>query len=282
MTGPDEPWGIEAAAALAHLQSSPQGLTAAEARQRFERFGPNRLREKPPRPVWLKFIDQFKNLLVLVLIGAAALAGAIGDTKDAVVIIVVVVLNAGLGFYQEHRAEATLAALKQMLARHARVRRGDEVLQVDAEALVPGDIVLLEAGDRVPADARVLAAHNAEVAEAALTGESHAVGKHAGLLPAGEHALAERLNMVFMNTVVTRGRLEAVVSTTGMQTEMGRISGLLEAAPDQPTPLQIQIDALGKSVAASVLLLDEARKLAVYCLKMLGDQKSLQSVEAER
>ncbi len=249
MTGPDEPWGIEAAAALAHLQSSPQGLTATEARQRFERFGPNRLREKPPRPVWLKFIDQFKNLLVLVLIGAAALAGAIGDTKDAVVILVVVVLNAGLGFYQEHRAEATLAALKQMLARHARVRRGDEVLQVDAEALVPGDIVLLEAGDRVPADARVLAAHNAEVAEAALTGESHAVGKHAGLLPAGEHALAERLNMVFMNTVVTRGRLEAVVSTTGMQTEMGRISGLLEAAPDQPTPLQIQIDALGKSLA---------------------------------
>ena len=242
-------WDVAAAAALAYLQSSPQGLTAAEARHRFERFGPNRLREKPPRPVWLKFIDQFKNLLVLVLIAAAALACAIGDTKDAVVILIVVVLNAGLGFYQEHRAEATLAALKQMLARHARVRRGDEVLQVDAEALVPGDIVLLEAGDRVPADARVLAAHNAEVAEAALTGESHAVGKHAGLLSAGEHPLAERLNMVFMNTVVTRGRIEAVVCATGMHTEMGRISGLLEAAPDQPTPLQIQIDALGKGLA---------------------------------
>ncbi len=240
---------MAAEAALAHLQSSPQGLTAAEAGQRLARFGPNRLREKPPRPVWLKFMDQFKNLLVLVLIGAAALAGAIGDTKDAVVILIVIVLNAGLGFYQEHRAEATLVALKQMLARHARVRRGNEVVQVDAEALVPGDIVLLEAGDRVPADARVLAAHNAEVAEAALTGESHAVGKHAGLLSAGGHALAERLNMVFMNTVVTRGRVEAVVSTTGMQTEMGRISGLLEAAPEQPTPLQIQIDALGKSLA---------------------------------
>ena len=240
---------MNTAAALAHLESSSQGLTAAEARQRLDRFGPNRLLEKPPRPVWLKFADQFKNLLVLVLIGAAALAGAIGDTKDAVVILVVVVLNAGLGFYQEHRAEATLAALKQMLAQHARVRRGGEVLQVGAEALVPGDIVLLEAGDRVPADARVLAAHNAEVAEAALTGESHAVGKHALPLAPGAHALAERLNMVFMNTVVTRGRIEAVVSTTGMQTEMGLISGLLEAAPEQPTPLQIQIDALGKSLA---------------------------------
>ncbi len=242
-------WDMAADAALAELQSSPLGLTTAEAQQRLDRFGPNRLREKSPRPVWLKFIDQFKNLLVLVLIGAAGLAGAIGDTKDAVVILVVVVVNAALGFYQEHRAEAALAALKQMLARHARVRRGNEVMQVDALVLVPGDIVLLEAGDRVPADARLLSAHNAEVAEAALTGESQAVAKHAGLLSPGEHPLAERRNMVFMNTVVTRGRLEAVVCTTGMQTEMGRISGLLEAAPDQPTPLQIQIDALGKSLA---------------------------------
>ena len=249
MTQAVEPWAMSSAAALAHLESTTQGLSTAEARQRLDRFGPNRLREKPPRPVWLKFVDQFKNLLVLVLIGAAALAGVIGDTKDAVVILVVVVLNAGLGFYQEHRAEATLAALKQMLARHARVRRGGEVLQVAAEALVPGDIVLLEAGDRVPADARVLAAHNAEVAEAALTGESHATGKHALALAPGAHALADRLNMVFMNTVVTRGRIEALVAATGMQTEMGRISGLLEAAPEQPTPLQLQIDALGKSLA---------------------------------
>ena len=242
-------WERTTAATLADLQSSLQGLTAAEAQSRLDRVGPNRLREKPPRPVWLKFIDQFRNLLVLVLIGAATLAAFIGDTKDAVVILLVVVVNACLGFYQEHRAEATLAALKQMLARHARVRRGNEVLQVDAQALVPGDIVLLEAGDRVPADARVLAAHNAEVAEAALTGESHAVGKHARPLSPGDHALAERLNMVYMNTIVTRGRLEALVCTTGMQTEMGRISGLLEAAPDQPTPLQIQIDALGKTLA---------------------------------
>ncbi len=250
MTQAGEPWAMNTAAALAHLESSAQGLTAVQARQRLDHFGPNRLLEKPPRPVWLKFVDQFKNLLVLVLIGAAVLAGAIGDTKDAVVILVVIVLNAGLGFYQEHRAEATLAALKQMLARHARVRRDGEVLQVAADSLVPGDIVLLDAGDRVPADARVLAAHNAEVAEAALTGESQPVSKHTSALAPGAQALAERLNMVFMNTVVTRGRIEALVAATGMQTEMGRISGLLDAAPEQSTPLQAQIDALGKSLAA--------------------------------
>ena len=248
-TQPIEPWALTTAAALAQLESSTQGLPDAEVRQRLQRFGPNQLREKPPRAPWLKFADQFRNLLVLVLIGAAALAAAIGDTKDAVVILIVIVLNAALGFYQEHRAEATLAALKQMLARHARVRRGGEVMQVGAEALVPGDIVLLEAGDRVPADARVMAAHNAEVAEAALTGESQAVGKYAGVLAPGAHALAERLNMVFMNTVVTRGRIEALVTATGMDTEMGRISGLLDEAPEQATPLQLQIDALGKSLA---------------------------------
>ena len=244
-----EPWTIAADAALAHFDSSAKGLTDAEARRRLERHGPNRLAQKPPRPAWMKFLDQFKDLLVIVLIGAAALAGAIGDIKDAVVILIVVVFNACLGFYQEYRAEATLAALKKMLAQHARVRRGGEVLEIAAENLVPGDLVLLEAGDRIPADARVLAAHNAEVAEAALTGESHAVGKHADALAPGEHPLAERFNMVFMNTVVTRGRIEALVAATGMETEMGRITGLLEAAEESPTPLQIQLDGLGKRLA---------------------------------
>ncbi len=136
-----------------------------------------------------------------------------------------------------------------MLAQHARVRRGGEVLEIAAENLVPGDIVLLEAGDRVPADARVLVAHNVEVAEAALTGESHAVGKHADALAAGEHPLAERYNMVFMNTVVTRGRIEVLVVATGMATEIGRITGLLESAEESPTPLQIQLDGLGKRLA---------------------------------
>ena len=245
------PWhSLDVAACATGLETHPtDGLSPLVAGQRLTRHGPNKLAEKKPRSAWLKFLDQFKNLLVLVLLGAVVLAAAIGDIKDAVVILIVVVLNAALGFYQEHRAEATLAALKKMLAQHARVRRGGQVLQIAAVELVPGDLVLLEAGDRVPADGRVLVAHNAEVAEAALTGESHAVTKHAEALAPGVHPLAERFNMAYMNTVITRGRLELLVSATGMNTEMGRISGLLAAAQESPTPLQVQLDALGKRLA---------------------------------
>ncbi len=225
------------------------GLSQIEAGDRLSRHGRNQLAAKPPRSAWRKLLDQFKSLLVLVLIGAAVLAGAIGDVKDAVVILIVIVFNAALGFYQEHRAEATLAALKNMLPQHARVRRAGQVLQIPAADLVPGDVLLLEAGDRVAADGRLLLAHNAELAEAALTGESHAVTKHAAALPPGDHPLAERFNMAYMNTVVTRGRLELLVCATGMATEMGRITGLLAAAPENPTPLQLQLDALGKRLA---------------------------------
>lgn len=225
-----------------------RGLATTDADQRLAAHGPNRLSERPPRPAWLKFLDQFKSLLVIILLGAAVLAGAIGDLKDAVVIGIVVLLNASLGFFQEHRAEAALAALKNMLAPTARVRRDGEVRLIEAVHLVPGDILLLEAGDRIPADARVLSAHSVEVAEAALTGESHAVTK----LPESvdeKSALAERHNMVFMNTVVTRGRLEAIVTATGMHTEMGRLAGLLAETAEGETPLQRQLDSLGKRLA---------------------------------
>ena len=243
-------------AALAALEGDePHGLSANVAADRLAQYGPNRLAEKVPRPVWLKFLDQFKSLLVLILLGAAVLAGVIGEVKDSIVIVVVVLLNASLGFFQEHRAEAALAALKNMLAPTARVRRDGAVHLIEAGNLVPGDILLLEAGDRIPADARVLSAHSAEVAEAALTGESQAVAK----LPEAvdeKSALAERHNMVFMNTVVTRGRIEAIVTTTGMQTEMGRLADLLAETADGATPLQVQLDALGKRLAliASVVV----------------------------
>ena len=248
---PTKHWHAQSADQVcADLETDPaRGLTPDEATQRLTRHGPNRLAEKPPRSKWLAFADQFKSLLILVLIGAALLAGAVGDVKDAVVILLVVLVNALLGFWQEHRAEATLAALKKMLAPVARVRRDGRVEEIPAAQLVPGDLVLLEAGDRVPADGRVLVAHNAEVAEAALTGESHAVAKVASAVAAADAPLGDRLNMVFMNTVVTRGRLEMLVTGTGMATEMGRLAGMLEAAEPGPTPLQLQLDALGKRLA---------------------------------
>ncbi len=244
-------WHAETAEIVAsRLAVDPAtGLTAAEAEVRRRRHGPNRLAEPAPRPVWLKFLDQFRSFLVIVLLGAAALAGAVGDLKDAAVIAVVVFINALLGFFQEHRAEAALAALKNMLAPVARVRRDGQAALVEAADLVPGDVLLLEAGDRIPADGRVIAAHAAEVAEAALTGESHPVAK-TPLPVAADAVLAERGSMVFMNTVVTRGRIEAVVTATGMATEMGRLAGLLAETVESATPLQVQLDRLGKRLAA--------------------------------
>lgn len=225
------------------------GLASAEVELRLQAFGPNQLAQKKPRPAWLKFLDQFNSLLIVILVGAAILAGAVGDLKDTVVIALVVLINAVLGFVQEYRADAALAALKQMLTPVVRARRDGLVGMVETINLVPGDVLLLEAGDRIPADARVIAAHGAEVAEATLTGESQPVAK-TPLPVATDAVLAERSCMLYMNTVVTRGRLEAVVTATGMATEMGRLAGMLAGTTDSATPLQIQLDHLGKRLAA--------------------------------
>jgi len=225
------------------------GLAADVVPARLLEHGPNRLAEKPPRPAWLKFFDQFRSFLVIILLAAAILAALVGDLKDAVVIAIVLLANALMGFLQEHRAEAALAALEGMLAPVARVRRAGLTIEIPAFDLVPGDLLLLEAGDRISADARVLVSHAADVAEAALTGESHVVSKTPAAVAAGA-ILAERSCMLFMNTVVTRGRLEAVVVATGMNTEMGRLAGLLAGASESVTPLQKQLDQLGKRLAA--------------------------------
>jgi len=237
------------AAATVLAVNMARGLSDAEAASRLSHYGENRLAEAKPRPVWLKFLDQFRNILVIVLLFAAILAWAIGDLKDTAVILVVVLLNASLGFYQEHRAERTLSALKGMLAARARLRRDGRVVEADASSLVPGDIVLLEAGERIPADGRLLAAHNLEVIEAALTGESHAVGKATAALVEDDLPLGDRINLLYMNTVVTRGRAELLVCATGMNTEMGKLAGMIASSEESPTPLQKQLDTLGKKLA---------------------------------
>ncbi|HQT31042.1 MAG TPA: HAD-IC family P-type ATPase [Thiobacillus sp.] len=227
-----------------------QGLDSGTAAERLKQFGENRLIEARPRPLWLKFVDQFRNLLVVVLLFAATLTWAVGNLKDATVILIVVVFNAALGLYQERRAEKTLAALKEMLAVRSRVRRDGQILELDAARLVPGDIVLLDSGDRIPADGRLLAAHALEVDESALTGESHAVGKSIAALEPADLPLGDRLNLLYMNTVVTRGRAELLVTATGMATEMGKLAGMIAAAPESESPLQKQLDTLGKKLAA--------------------------------
>ena len=201
------------------------------------------------------FLSQFRSAIILVLIGAAVLSAVIGNVKDALVIFAVVILNAIVGFYQEYRAERSLAALKKMLPVSTHVRRDRDKQLIDAEQLVPGDTVLLEAGDQVPADGRLLVAVNFDVDESALTGESLTVNKQADALSETGLSIADRRNMVYMNTMVTRGRGEMLVTATGMQTEMGQLSQQLADAPDTLSPLQIQVDDLGKRLGAVAVVL---------------------------
>ncbi|MGW0705880.1 HAD-IC family P-type ATPase [Streptomyces sp. NPDC002643] len=228
------------------------GLTAGAAAERAAVHGPNQLAEPARRPEWQKFLDQFRNWLIGILLLAAVVAAAMGDLKDAVVITVVLQINAVLGYLQERRAERSLEALRRMLVPTARVRRDGTEQIVAAHTLVPGDLVLLEAGDRVPADGRLVVAESVEAAEAALTGESQPVAKNTEATAPSTPApvpVAERTGMLFMNTSLTRGRAEIVVTATGMDTELGTIAAELRTGTEPPSPLQIQLDSLGKRLA---------------------------------
>ena len=222
-----------------------QGLPETEAVQRLETHGKNKLAEVPPTPPWKIFIEQFKGMLIMLLMGAAVLAALIGHVRDAIVIMTVTLFNSVLGFYQEYRAERSLAALKSMLTPHARVRRGGREFTVDAESLVPGDMVLLETGDRIAADGRIIESHSLEIDESALTGESHPVLKKTNALDGVNVQLADRVNMAFMNTVVTRGRGWMLVTHTGGKTVMGNLAQALATEEEGETPLQNQLEGLG-------------------------------------
>ena len=224
------------------------GLSAAQVEARSEAFGLNELAETPRRPAILRFIDQFRDLMVYILIGAAVVSAAVGDYKDPIVIGIVLLINAVMGFVQENKADNALAALKGMLDTVVRVRRDGEVQEVSATHLVPGDVVLLEAGDKIPADGRFLVTASLSVDESMLTGESVPADKEDEVITA-DVPLAERSNIGFMNTTLVRGRAELVVTGTGMLTEVGKLAGLLGAAEEKPTPLQEQIHELGKRLA---------------------------------
>jgi len=253
MSAPTLPpyWHRVSAAEVARLLDTDpaHGLDPTEAARRHLRDGPNSLPEPPRRPSWRLFVSQFRNLLTLVLFAAGALAGVIGDTSDMAVILAVVVFNAILGFHQEWRAERILGVLRGMLAHRCRVRRGGIESKLASDQLVCGDLVLLEAGDRIPADGRLVAAHRLYIDESVLTGESGAVLKDSAALPDAAAALGDRRNMAFMNTVVTRGRGALLVTAIGTDTEIGRVFELVGSAEQPVTPLQIRLDRLGKRLA---------------------------------
>jgi P-type Ca2+ transporter type 2C len=262
------PWHVRTPAeTVAALGVDPaMGLDSAEVRRRRERHGANRLAESPPRPRWLVFVDQFRSGIVAILAGAAVLAGLVGDLKDTAVIAFVLLANAVLGYVQQRRASDALAALKRMLASQVRVRRDGVVLECDTEDLVPGDIVLLDAGDRVPADGRLLVAINLSIDESSLTGESVPVDKSAPSVAAPDASVGDRHGMVFMNTTVTRGRAEVAVTTTGMATEMGTVAEMLATDEVADTPLQRQLDRLSKRLA----FIAAAAVSLVFILQLAG------------
>ena len=240
--------------------SSAQGLSEAEVQKRQQQFGPNELIEKggkhPLRLLW----EQVSSVMVLILIAAAVVSALLGQVTEAVAIGAIVVLFVILGFVQEYRAEKAMAALKKLAVPLVRVRRAGQLVELSAQELVPGDIILLEAGNAIPADARVVESANLRVQEAALTGESEAVEKQTAVIPKPDLPLGDRLNMLYLGTNVTYGRGTAVITATGMNTELGKIATLIQGVQDDPTPLQKQLDSVGRilalaGIAVAVLVL---------------------------
>ncbi|MGE5528916.1 MAG: cation-translocating P-type ATPase [Patescibacteria group bacterium] len=240
-------WRLEARAVAAGMGLVPEsGLSGAEAGRRLRAAGENRLPGAKPLSPLRVFIAQFKGLMVLVLVAAAAISFFLHERADAITIIAIVILNAVLGFAQEYRAERSLAALRDLSAPKARVRRDGRVALVPAEQVVPGDLLLLEAGDRVAADARLLTVAALAANEAALTGESLPVLKSCHRLDKMGAAPGDRVNMVFAGTMVVAGRGEAVVTATGKESEIGQIADLIAEAEPGPTPLQVRLEQIGR------------------------------------
>ncbi len=235
----------DADAALAELKTDARsGLSPDDVERRRAEYGANALPRGEKVNLLHLVVGQFKNILVIILILAAVISLFLGDVKDVVVILAIVVANAAFGTYQEYQAEQALEALSSMQVPQVRVRRGGEVHQVSAEALVPGDIVLLNEGDRVPADGRLIVSANLQVEEAALTGELQAVYKNIQPIDEENVPLGDRHNVVYMGTAVTYGRGEMVVTGTGLQTELGKIASLLMGVEESQTPLQKRLDRL--------------------------------------
>jgi Ca2+-transporting ATPase len=239
----------------AQLRTDPDaGLTAAEATRRLTEHGPNELPEQPATPFWRRVLDQLRDFVVLLLIAAAVVSFALGDTAEAAAIMAIVVLNAVIGVVQEGRAEASLAALKKLAAPEARVIREGQRMAVPARELVPGDVVLLEAGNYVPADMRLIESVNLRVEEAALTGESVPTEKRAALLLEPGASLGDRKNTAFSGTLVAYGRGAGIVTSTGLNTQIGLIAQMLSAVEEEETPLQKRLDGLGRQLSIAALV----------------------------
>lgn len=240
---------------LRSQEVSVEGLSSAESSQRLAKFGPNKLREAQRKSLLARFLEQMYDPMIIVLIAAAIISGAFGETADMIIILVVVLLNGALGVYQEGKAEKAIEALQEMASPFSRIRRDGEVIQVKSEDIVPGDIVLIEAGDSVPADMRIIESASLKIEESSLTGESVPVEKFSQAIEtdARDVPLGDRFNMAYMGTSVAYGRGEGVVVSTGMATEMGKIADIIAGTADDKTPLQVRLAGLSKVLSVGVL-----------------------------
>ncbi len=254
-----------------------KGLTNQVAEKRLEYYGFNELREGKKISPWEIFINQFRDFMVLVLIGATLISALLGEYADVITILAIVLINCILGFLQEYRAEKSMAALKKLTAPKATVVRDGETCSIPARELVPGDLIILNAGDRVPADARIIETVNLEVEEATLTGESLPVRKNESAITEEKTELGDRTNMVYSGTAVTRGRARAIVVQTGMHTEVGQIAGMIQEAGEEDTPLQKRLEQLGRwlvvlclGVCAVVVLAGVWQGAPIYRMFLAG------------
>jgi Ca2+-transporting ATPase len=255
---------------LERLHATPQGLLTTEAMERLQKNGPNELPQGKKVTLLQRIIAQFKDLMILILIVAAIVAAFAGELSDTIIILLVVVLNAAFGVFQETKAENAIDALQKMSTPTTRVRRDGQIAQLSSKELVIGDVILLEAGDIIPADVRFLKTQNVKVEEAALTGESVAVTKDEAVIDAESAALGDQHNMGFMNTSMTAGTAEAVVVATGKDTEVGKIAQMLNSAEPTVTPLQRNITHLSKILSVLVL----AIAVIIFALGMLTKRET--------
>ena len=257
---------MEASARPAHARTAAEvaeelntdlvrGLSNPQVSQLAAQFGPNQLREAPPPSVLKRLAAQFQELVIWLLIAAAIVSGAMGEWTDTIVIVAIVILNGLLGFFQERRADRAMAALQKLSSPRARVIRDGQAAAVDASQLVPGDLVELEAGDFVPADLRLTHSAALQIEEAALTGESNSVLKEPAAVLDAQTALGDRVNLAFTGTTVTAGKGSGIVTSIGMNTELGRIAGMLQHHEPQPTPLQQQLTRFGKMLVIACVII---------------------------
>ena len=243
-------------AVIEKLRSDQEkGLTASEAQARLSRDGANKLAEAIPPAWWKKLLEQFNQLVIWILLAATILSGILGDWLEAAAIFAIVLLNALLGFFQERKAEEALSSLRKLSSPGAKVLRDGSLHNIAAEELVCGDIVELEAGDRVPADVRLISSFGLKMQEAALTGESSPVEKDADVILPNESTIGERINMAFMGTNAVAGKGIGLVAATGMKSELGRIAGFLQTEEREPTPLQKRLQELGRVLIVACLAL---------------------------